>query len=521
MLPTPEQRAVIDTVRTGTKHVSVSAVAGSGKTTTLVEAAKRTGNRTGFAAFNKHIAAELGERLSGAAEAMTLHGLGFRFLANARPGIDKDDRKARRHLESLYPQLHREGRGKWAGRKFLKDEWAGLPDAVSVCRQQNVWPAEDLDRVLAACYRQGVDLPDREAHADFFKYVGGALASMLDDARACDFDDMVYMPVRLGLVRPEYATLFVDEAQDLNPAQQSLALGAGDRLGVVGDPRQAIMGFAGADERSFHNLCDRLGGSPRQLADLGLSCCFRCPESHVRLARLLVRRIQPGAFADEGEVAEKKVVELVAGVLPGDMVVCRNTAPLVGLAYLLISRRVPVMVRGRKIGQNLTDLVKQLRPFDPTDLVAKLTVWGRDQVEKLEAADAPAESVEQVQDRVQSLTALASQVQTLGELASLLDELFSDGSPAGKVLLSTVHRAKGLEADRVWIYEPGLMPSRAGDPQELNLLYVALTRAKQSLFLVDDAVRRKHGVGTWVENVAAGESRYDLTDGPWRRRLCP
>lgn len=516
MLPTPEQRAVIDAVRTGTKHVSVSAVAGSGKTTTLVEAAKRTGNRTGFTAFNKHIAAELGERLNGAAETMTLHGLGFRFLASARPGIDKDDRKARRHLESLFPKLHRDGRGKWAGRKFLKDEWAGLPDAISVCRQQNVWPTEDLDRVVAACYRQGVELPDREAHADFFKYAGDALASMLDDSRTCDFDDMIYMPLRLKVVRPEYATLFVDEAQDLNPAQQELALGSGDRLGIVGDPKQAIMGFAGADELSFFNLCDRLGESPRQLSDLGLSACFRCPESHLRLAQLIVPRIQPAAFADEGEVAEKKVVELVAGVVPGDMVICRNTAPLVGLAYLLISRRVPVMVRGRKIGQNLADLMKQLRPIDPTDLVAKLTVWGRDQVEKLEAADAPEESVEQVEDRVQSLTALASQVQTLGELSTLLGGLFSDGSPGGKVLLSTVHRAKGLEADRVWIYEPGLMPSRAGEPQELNLLYVALTRAKQSLFLVDDAVRRLHGAAAWVANVAAGESRYDLTDGPRR-----
>jgi superfamily I DNA/RNA helicase len=78
--------------------------------------------------------------------------------------------------------------------------------------------------------------------------------------------------------------------------------------------------------------------------------------------------------------------------------------------------------------------------------------------------------------------------------------------------LSTIHRAKGLEADRVWFYEPGLCPSHAGDPQELNLLYVALTRAKKSLFFVDDTVRRRASVANWVRAVADGHSRHDLTD---------
>lgn len=514
MLPTPQQRAVLDAVRDRPENLAVSAVAGSGKTTTVVGACKVAGDRVGFAAFNKHIADELKSKLAGRADAVTLHGLGFRTLARSRPGVEVDERKTRRHVESLFPHLHREGKGRWAGKKFLRDEWRGIYDAVSVCRQRNVLPAEDPQGTLAACYRQDVELPDGDAHADFFRYTQEALESMLGDFAAADFDDMIYMPVRLGLVKQEYKTLFVDEAQDLNPAQQQLALGSGDRLAIVGDPRQAIMGFAGADVRSFPALCDRLRGADRGLVELPLSCCFRCPESHLRLARLLVPRIEAGAFADEGVLSERTPEQLIAGVMPPDMVLCRNTAPLVALAYQLIARQVPVLVRGRKIGDGMSALIKQLRPDDPVQLVARLGRWETDQLEKLEADDAPDEAREQVRDRAASLRALATQTETLGELSDLIARLFSDDRPGGKVLLSTVHRAKGLEAARVWVYEPGLMPARAGDPQELNLLYVALTRAKESLFLVDDRCRRRHGAFAWVEGVAAGESRLDLTEKP-------
>ena len=512
MLPTPEQRRVLDAVRDQRENVAVDAVAGAGKTTTIVSACRVAGPRTGFLAFNKHIAGELKTRLAGTAEASTMHGLGFACLNRARPGIQLNDRKTRDRLKVLFPKLHREGRGKWKGRLFLSDDWAGLPDAVAVCKQQCASPADDPADVESACWRQGVDLPaDADQRKQFFGYVAETVAAAADDTDSCDFDDMIWLPVRLGLVRPEFATLFVDEVQDLNPAQQQLAIAAGDRVNIVGDPRQAIMGFAGADTRGFPRMCERLAGG-RGLLQLPLTNCFRCPESHLRLAQLLVPHIQPGAFADEGTVEEVPAARLVAGAVPGDMVICRNTAPLLILAYRMIAAKVPILVRGRKIGDNLRDLVQGLKASGPADLLSRLSAWEVEQRDKLEAADAPTEAVEALTDRAGSLRALAQNASSLGELFDLLDSLFSDNDPAGKVLLSSVHRSKGLEANRVWIYEPGLMPGRAGEPQELNLLYVALTRAKQSLFLVDDEVRRKDSAATWVAKVAAGESKFDLTE---------
>jgi len=97
-------------------------------------------------------------------------------------------------------------------------------------------------------------------------------------------------------------------------------------------------------------------------------------------------------------------------------------------------------------------------------------------------------------DKMQALMAIANsnhQFQNINQLTEYIDRLFSDDN--AQVTLCTVHRAKGLEADRVWIIEPDIMPASWKNQQdwqreqEHNLLYVALTRTKQNLFIVGDA----------------------------------
>ena len=74
-------------------------------------------------------------------------------------------------------------------------------------------------------------------------------------------------------------------------------------------------------------------------------------------------------------------------------------------------------------------------------------------------------------------------------MISKIDALFSDSTSG--IVLSTVHKAKGLEADTVHILNPELMPSRWAKKewereQESNLIYVAYTRAKQKLSFISD-----------------------------------
>jgi superfamily I DNA/RNA helicase len=77
---------------------------------------------------------------------------------------------------------------------------------------------------------------------------------------------------------------------------------------------------------------------------------------------------------------------------------------------------------------------------------------------------------------------LAETTQSIAELQQKLTTLFSDeGVSEGVVMCSTIHRAKGLEAGRVWVLEDTL---KGGNLEEENLRYVAVTRAKDELVLV-------------------------------------
>ena len=77
--PSAYQQAIFAFITNGRGNGIVNAVAGSGKTTTLVKAAELLSTASSlFVAFNKHIATELNERLEGTdMTARTVHSIGY------------------------------------------------------------------------------------------------------------------------------------------------------------------------------------------------------------------------------------------------------------------------------------------------------------------------------------------------------------------------------------------------------------------------------------------------------------
>ena len=77
------------------------------------------------------------------------------------------------------------------------------------------------------------------------------------------------------------------------------------------------------------------------------------------------------------------------------------------------------------------------------------------------------------------------------ELKSYINRLFTDEKVENAVMLSTAHKSKGLEANRVLILLPNKLPLTWQNQldwqlkQELNLKYVALTRARKELVFID------------------------------------
>ena len=262
------------------------------------------------------------------------------------------------------------------------------------------------------------------------------------------------------------------------------------RMIAVGDPAQAIYGFRGADANSLRLIAEEFNAET-----LPLSISYRCARSVVSYAQQWVNHIQAADNAPEGEVNEREYDWSPEDFGANDLVVCRKTAPLISLAFKCIRFNVPAQVMGRDIGQGLKGLIKKMNPKNIDDLGVKLTKFQEREVAKA-LKEEDDKRVEQIQDKVGSILflidALREDRRNLQGLEAGIDYLFKD--KANAVRLATIHKAKGLEADTVWWLDRSECPSRwARQPhqqqEEINLCYVAATRAKRVLNLIESGAR--------------------------------
>lgn len=175
-----------------------------------------------------------------------------------------------------------------------------------------------------------------------------------------------------------------------------------------------------------------------------------------------------------------------------DAVLCRNTKPLVEIAYSLIRHSIACHVEGREIGAGLLKLCDKWRVRSADALRNRLETWLETQVTKLTAKGQEA-AAGALTDRVETLYVLLDGCATVDDLRLKIQNLFQDtpdGQRPRNLTLSTIHKAKGREWNRVYWYgseryQPSPWARRAWElTQEDNLCYVAATRAKQELVMV-------------------------------------
>lgn len=177
----------------------------------------------------------------------------------------------------------------------------------------------------------------------------------------------------------------------------------------------------------------------------------------------------------------------------GSAILCRNNAPLVAFAYSLLHRDVPCRILGKDIGRQLTDLVKKMHATTIDDFLSRLRTWRDREIERCEADD---RSPERIEDQYNCLCffvqSLDESSRSVASLLAKIDLMFTDDASAdsGRIVLSSIHKAKGLEYENVFILDRnGTLPSKYARQdwqlvQERNLLYVAVTRAKLNLFYI-------------------------------------
>lgn len=520
--PTPEQQAVVEATARADANLMVSAFAGCSKTTTLVLAARQVRVPGLALAFNKRIAQEMVKKLPANFASKTMNGLGHGAWARALPSgtsLKIEDKK----LGKLVSQVAKDQRV-----ELGSDQWDDCRRLATKAMSQGL--------VLRGEPFEGL-LPDDDATwrdlCDGLWIVEDQQGLMIDLARqilerdvalarqgVISFDDQIYCSAMLGGRFPQYPVTFVDEAQDLSPLNHrmvALATRADGRLLAVGDPHQAIYAFRGADGASMGKI--RALRHEASWKDLPLATTFRCPkviverqQGHVPGFRAWhtnpeghFEALQGDGFEGHATAAGEEFAwswEDIQRRLPNPgaslAVLCRNNAPLMSMAFRLLRRGVGVFMLGTDIGKGLISLSRKLAPEDATPvdaLRASLDEWESSESSKA-IANGKEERVAGIADRAECLRATleGAACRDAGELRLMLGKLFA--REAGQVTLASIHRAKGLEWDMVVHLDPWRIPSRqakqalrAGDPipmeQELNLRYVAETRAKWGLINVN------------------------------------
>lgn len=331
-----------------------------------------------------------------------------------------------------------------------------------------------------------------------------------------DFSDMIWMPLKHNLSFPQFDFVFIDEAQDTNATRrevarrmlkQSILRVHGDpddyedenaglprqkgRLIAVGDRHQAIYGFTGADNDALDILKKEFSAQ-----ELPLSTCFRCSKAVIRHAQSIVSHIQPRTGAIEGAVNQMPEYNFHQNLfsqsfpdLQRSAILCRKNAPLVSLAFQLLSKRIPCRIEGRDVGQELIRLCK--KHSEPTStkqqLAFNLQKHLTEQSQKLSPY-----KLDLLSDKITAINSILQLpfITSVNQLYQEIEQVFSDYDPTKppRLTLSSVHKSKGLEWPTVYLLgRNAWMPSQFAtqpwmEEQEQNLIYVAITRAKETLY---------------------------------------
>lgn len=486
-VPSKYQQKIFDTITNDTVNIVCEAVAGSGKSSTIITATNLIPkNKTQlFLAFNKSIVEELKLKMGNNnpnLDIRTLHSLGMSALLKVYK-FTVNESKYRTYVNDMV---------KYGSIRPTID----LDESELQSYKGNILKLVDLFRVNLCKSLQDISdvadkyeltLLDNECEVTMQVVNWGK-----NNISQIDFTDMVYLPIIKNIQMNQFDFVFIDECQDLNACQRELFLKVikpnVGRFIAVGDSRQAIYGFSGADVESF-----RILQSLPNTVTLPLSICYRCGSNIIELAKSIVPQIEPKPDAHLGLVKYDCTLDEIND---NDLVLCRNNAPLVGLCMHLIGKGTKAYVKGRDIGQNLINMIRKTNSIKIIDAIDKINKEGEKIINKIvrKTHCTPSEARTNATftnflDKLNAIERLSENLTTSDSVVKRIESIFKDNDRQG-ICLSSVHKAKGLESNRCFIIREDKFYSKYAmkipwmAEQESNLVYVAYTRGKHLLGFV-------------------------------------
>jgi DNA helicase II / ATP-dependent DNA helicase PcrA len=460
------QKAIFSAIENDTDNLVISAVPGSGKTTSIVESLYHVpaGKEVVFLAFNKSIATELQSRVPEGVDCKTTHAIGLKIITSAFGKIEVDNRKGERIAISLVGDEPENAQ-----------ERNSLMKVMDLCKGYLAEKEEDIDTVID---KHGIDVGDGQQRKTFIANVIKGLGVAASQNRLIDFSDMIWFVSKHNLRMPKlYDYVFCDEVQDLNKAQIELVLRLikpNGRIVAVGDSRQAIYGFRGADSEAMQNITTRTNART-----LPLSVSYRCARRVVEECQKIESSIEASPTAPEGIVETVSQERMLKDAQPGDFVISRVNAPLIGLCTAFLKAGKKANIQGRDVGKGLLFFIKKSKATDVDSFLTYVEEWKNIEVERLTKKN---RECEWVLDKAEMLTSFCEGAHTLDEVKENIEKMFDDTDDNNRIILGSTHRMKGLERSRCWVLNKTYKPGR--NTEEANLYYVAMSRSKHTLMLV-------------------------------------
>jgi DNA helicase-2/ATP-dependent DNA helicase PcrA len=463
---------------TSKSSLTVEAGAGCGKTTLIVKGERLLPRQTLFLAFNKSIADELSSRMP-LRTCKTFHAIALSNLTS-RLGRLKVDAYKYEKLATHVGCSRDEAKAVAAFIDKFQLQVAGCYLSPSE------WTPELFKEVIPESDIFDIEIPDNSSMDYVLAMATQVLQSEAKKLSGLTFSDMLFFLVHYSITNRwslrDWDCVVVDEAQDVSPIRLEIIKRLSNRVIQVGDPRQAIYAFAGAMSGAMREIADAFG-----CVSYPLSVTWRCANAIVREASDVVGDfLTARPDAPEGFVGEVPLSYIFQSSLDNQsMIVCRANAPLIKVATGLMKDGTPFNFMS-EMPERLAKRSDKLATGASGMAAYKTAV--RDfydkKMEEIKSKNLRA----RLQDELDCILLCCSYVSAPKEVGEYLRRL--SYSKSG-VLLTTGHKAKGLEAENVYILRPDLIPAPWVDPdneeqyqQELNLKYVMITRAKQNLFYI-------------------------------------
>jgi DNA helicase-2/ATP-dependent DNA helicase PcrA len=507
-IPSAQQQAFFTWIKDASGSLVLEAVAGAGKSTTLLEGTARMEGYIFLGAYGKAAADDLKEKArekgfeKQTLRIGTIHSQCSRTWAGAAPDAKLDEKKVPNLVRALAenPLTDKALANVLAtysgiickmvslGKGFLMGVPGGDPATAKARDVHNVvvWDK------LGAFYSAWEDLPE-DVHAQ--DIIPAIIAVFEASARMCmsciDFDDQIYAPLRFNARFFKQDWVLGDEWQDANPARREAVrrmLKPGGRAVFCGDSRQAIYGFTGAGSDSLDRTAAAFSASR-----LPLTVTYRCPKAVVAYVHQWVSHIEAHPDAPEGVVrtlapakdADGKDMPwfLAQRPEPTDAILCRYNKPLVDLAFAMLRNGIACKVEGRDIGKNLVTLATRWKVTTLNALQNKLEAY---RVKETEKAGDNERKAQDVADRVDTLMVFVDACRAKGQhsldcVVAEINALFAD-NVKGVTTLCSGHKSKGREWGRVYWLQAACRTKRALQPweqtQEDNISYVIGTRVE-------------------------------------------